>query len=129
MTTVRPYKCNYSGGSAEGPAKRGIRKKRILKPCLVQESNISAKVRQSCSSVLFSLQSKQLQPDYVSSYEARSVFARVAVRNHGYKGTEVAKVAKVLSLSPPSVSRIVENADNILDNQKHIAVKIAHMES
>ena len=56
--------------------------------------------------------------------EARSVFARVAVRNHGYKGTEV---AKVLSLSPPSVSRLVENADNILDNQKHIAVKIRNM--
>jgi len=28
----------------------------------------SAKVRQSCFSDLFSLQSKQLQPDYVSSY-------------------------------------------------------------
>ena len=34
----------------------------------MQESNISAKVRQSCFSDPFSLQSKQLQPDYVSSY-------------------------------------------------------------
>jgi hypothetical protein len=45
-----------------------VRKKRILKPCLMQESDISAKVRQSCLSDPFSLQSKQLQPDYVSSY-------------------------------------------------------------
>jgi len=43
--------------------------------------------------------------------DARSVFARIAVRNHGYKGIEV---AKALSLSPPSVSRIVENGENIL---------------
>ena len=57
--------------------------------------------------------------------DARSVFARIAVRNHGYKGTAV---AKALSLSPPSVSRIVENGENILDNQKDIAVKIADME-
>ncbi len=34
----------------------------------MQESDISAKVRQSCFSDPFSLQSKQLQPDYVSSY-------------------------------------------------------------
>ena len=34
----------------------------------MQKSDISAKVRQSCSSDPFSLQSKQLQPDYVSSY-------------------------------------------------------------
>ncbi len=39
-----------------------------MKPCLVQESDVSAKVRQSCSSDPFSLQSKQLQPDYVSSH-------------------------------------------------------------
>ena len=45
-----------------------IRKKRILKPCLMQESDISAKVRQSRFSDPFSLQSKRLQPDYVSSY-------------------------------------------------------------
>jgi chromosomal replication initiation ATPase DnaA len=57
--------------------------------------------------------------------DARSVLARIAVRNHGYKGTEV---AKALSLSPPSVSRLVENGGKILDNQKHVAVKIADME-
>jgi len=39
-----------------------------LKPCLVQESDVSAKVRQSCSSDHFSLLSKQLQPDYMSSH-------------------------------------------------------------
>ena len=44
---------------------KAVRKKRILKPCLVQESAISAKVRQSCSYDPFSLQSKQLQPDYL----------------------------------------------------------------
>jgi REP-associated tyrosine transposase len=43
--------------------------------------------------------------------DARSVLARVAVRNHGYKGIEV---AKALSLSPSSVSRIVESGKNIL---------------
>jgi len=43
--------------------------------------------------------------------DARSVLARVAVRNHGYKGTEV---AEALSLSPSSVSRIVESGENIL---------------
>ena len=42
-----------------------------------------------------------------------------------YKGTEV---AKALSLSPASVSRIVENGGNILGNQKDVAVKIADME-
>ena len=56
--------------------------------------------------------------------DARSVLARIAVRNHGYKGTEV---AKALSLSPPSVSRLVENGEKILDNQKHVAVRIADM--
>jgi hypothetical protein len=35
----------------------------------MQESDISAKVRQSRFSDPFSLQSKQLQPDYVSSYK------------------------------------------------------------
>ena len=55
---------------------------------------------------------------------ARSVLARVAVRNHGYKGIEV---AEVLSLSPSSVSRIVEKGENILANKKDIAAKIAEM--
>lgn len=39
-----------------------------MKPCLVQESDIFAKVRQTCTSDPFSLQPKQLQPDYVNSY-------------------------------------------------------------
>jgi REP element-mobilizing transposase RayT len=57
--------------------------------------------------------------------DARSVLARVAVRNYGYKGIEV---AEALSLSPSSVSRIVESGENILDNKKDVAVKIADME-
>ena len=57
--------------------------------------------------------------------DARSVLARVAVRNHGYKGIEV---AEALSLSPSSVSRIVESGENILDNKKDVAVKIEDME-
>ena len=57
--------------------------------------------------------------------DARSVLARVAVRNHGYKGIEV---AEALPLSPSSVSRIVESGENILDNKKDVAVKIADME-
>ena len=43
----------------------------------------------------------------------------------GYKGIEV---AEALSLSPSSVSRIVESGENILDNKKDVAVKIADME-
>ncbi len=43
--------------------------------------------------------------------DARSILARVAVRNHGYKGIAV---AEALSLSPSSVSRIVERGENIL---------------
>jgi len=43
-----------------------VRKKCILKPFLMIESH-SAKVLQSCFSDPFRLQSKQLQPDYVSS--------------------------------------------------------------
>ena len=57
--------------------------------------------------------------------DARSVLARIAVRNNGYKGAEV---AKALSLSPPSVSRLVENGEKILDNQKHVSVKMTDME-
>ena len=41
-----------------------VRKKHILKTYLVRQSGISAKIQQSCSSDPFSLQSKQLQPDY-----------------------------------------------------------------
>ena len=54
--------------------------------------------------------------------DARSVFAQIAVRNHGYKGVEV---ADALSLSPSTVSRIVERGENILDNQKDVAVRMA----
>ena len=57
--------------------------------------------------------------------DARSVLARVAVRDHGYKGIEV---AEALSLSPSSVSRIVESGEKILDNKKDVAAKIADME-
>jgi len=57
--------------------------------------------------------------------DARSVFTRIAVRDHGYKGTEV---AKALSLSPPSVSRLVGNGENILDKRKDLAVNMAQME-
>ena len=57
--------------------------------------------------------------------DARSVFARIAVRNHGYKGIEI---AEALSLSPATVSRIVENGENILDKQRDIAFKLANME-
>ena len=45
-----------------------VSKKRVLKPCLMKEIDISVKVWQSCFSSPFSLQPKQLQPDYVSSY-------------------------------------------------------------
>ena len=54
-----------------------------------------------------------------------AVLARVAVRDHGYKGVEV---AEALSVSPSTVSRIVECGENILDNQKDIGVKIVCME-
>jgi hypothetical protein len=40
-----------------------------LMPCLVQKSALSTKMRQSYFLDPFSLQSKQLQPDYVSSYK------------------------------------------------------------
>jgi len=43
--------------------------------------------------------------------QTRSVFARIAIRNHGFKRVEV---AKALSLSPPTVSRIVENGETSL---------------
>ena len=75
----------------------------------------------------FDLSSQQLKSRSrrKSIVDARSVLARVAVRNYGYKGIEV---AQALSLSPSSVSRIVESGENILDNKKDVAVKIADME-
>ena len=48
-----------------------------------------------------------------------------SLSQHGQKGTEV---AKALFLSPPSVSRLVESGENILYNQKHVAVKTADVE-
>ena len=54
--------------------------------------------------------------------QARSVFACVAVRNHSYHGVEV---AEVLSLSSPTVSRIVENGENILGNNRKLALELA----
>ncbi len=41
----------------------------------MKDSDISAKVRQSCFSDPFSLQPKQLQSDYVSSYKQLYIFA------------------------------------------------------
>ena len=38
------------------------------------------------------------------------------------------EVAEALSVSPSTVSRIVECGENILDSKKNIAVKIADME-
>jgi len=75
----------------------------------------------------FDLSSQQLKSRSrrKSIVDARSVLARVAVRNYGYKGIEV---AQALSLSPSSVSRIVESGENILDNKKDVAVKITDME-
>ena len=48
------------------------------------------------------------------------VLARVAVRDHDYKGVEV---AEALSLSSSTVSRIVKCGENIPYNQKDIGVK------
>ena len=78
-------------------------------------------------SAAFDLSSQQLKSRSRRKpiVDARSVLARVAVRNHGYKGIEV---AEALSLSPSSVSRIVESGEKILDNKKDVAAKIADME-
>jgi len=46
----------------------------------------------------------------------------IAVRTYGYKGVEV---AEALSLSSPTVSRIVENGENILDNNRKLALELA----
>jgi hypothetical protein len=81
----------------------------------------------STVSEVFDLSSQQLKSRSRKKpiLDARSVLARVAVRDHGYKGVEV---AEALSLSSSTVSRIVECGENILDNQKDISVKIACME-
>jgi len=52
---------------------------------------------------------------------ARSVLACVAVRIHGYKGVEL---AEALSLSSPTVSRIIEKGEFLLDKNKALRVKL-----
>ena len=53
--------------------------------------------------------------------QARSVLACVAVRIHGYKGVEL---AEALSLSPPTVSRIIEKGEFLLGKNKALRVKL-----
>ena len=53
--------------------------------------------------------------------QARSVLAWIAVRIHGYKGVEI---AEALSLSSPTVSRIIEKGEIILDNNRELAVDL-----
>ena len=81
----------------------------------------------STVSEVFDLSSQQLKSRSRRKpiLDARSVLARVAVMDHGYKGVEV---AEALSLSSSTVSRIVECGENILDNQKDIGEKIPCME-
>ena len=52
---------------------------------------------------------------------ARAVIAYTAIRNLGYKGTEV---AEVLSLSPPTVSQNVEKGKLFLDRNENLKVKL-----
>jgi len=56
--------------------------------------------------------------------QARSVFACVAVRIYGYKGVEL---AEALSLSSPTVSRIIEKGEIILDNNRKLEVELRVM--
>ena len=39
----------------------------------------------------------------------------------------LAKSSRAVAMRPPSVSRLVENGEKILDNQKHVAVKMTDM--
>ena len=52
---------------------------------------------------------------------ACAVIAYTAIRNLGYKGTEV---AEVLSLSPPTVSQNVEKGKLFLDRKENLKVKL-----
>jgi len=70
-----------------------VRGKRILKPCLMQESH-SAKVLQSYFSDPFSLHSKQLQPDYVSSYDFNFITNKLKI--HVKKMKSYCKISKVI---------------------------------
>jgi chromosomal replication initiation ATPase DnaA len=53
--------------------------------------------------------------------QARSVLAWIAVRLHGYNGVEI---AEAFSLSSPTVSRIIEKGEIILDNNRELAVDL-----
>jgi hypothetical protein len=46
----------------------------------------------------------------------------LAVRTCGYKGIEV---PEALSLSSPTMSRIVENGENIFDNNRKLGLELA----
>ncbi len=61
----------------------------------------------------FGLSSQQLKSGSrrKAIVDARSVLAHVAIRNHGYKGIEV---AEAMCMSSPTVSRIMECGKNIL---------------
>jgi hypothetical protein len=50
---------------------KAVRKKCILKPCLMLKTKISAKVLKSCFPDPFSLQSKQLQPNKENRFYLR----------------------------------------------------------
>jgi putative transposase len=52
---------------------------------------------------------------------ARSVVAYAAIRNLGYRGTQV---AEVLSLSPPTISQYVEKGKIFLDTDEHLKVEL-----
>ncbi|MEA3358378.1 MAG: helix-turn-helix domain-containing protein [Thermodesulfobacteriota bacterium] len=52
---------------------------------------------------------------------ARSVVAYAAIRNMGYKGTEV---AKILSLSPGTVSQNIDKGKILIDKHKELKVKL-----
>jgi len=51
----------------------------------------------------------------------RSVLACVAVRIHGYTGVEI---AEAFSLSFPTVSRIIEKGEIILDNNTELEAEL-----
>ena len=51
--------------------------------------------------------------------QARSVVTYVAIRNHRYKGTEI---AKALSLSSPTVSQNIDKGKILIDKNKDLKV-------
>ena len=62
----------------------------------MQKSDISAKVRQSCSSAPFSLHSKQLQPGYVSSHLLSNIEYRMSNVEQEISNDEVFKQFDIL---------------------------------